>query len=321
MTSAAKQVYNKLISSQSVFILGHPRCGDALGSTLAMLIWLKELKKNVVAFSREEVPENFRFLPSEHLIINNFNNINLSDFDVVLLLDTDIPHSGVGEKLENDIDRDNSCLINIDHHVTNNGVGDINLIDKNSASTTKILYDFFQSNQIKINKEMAICLLTGIIYDTGIFSNAATDHQSLTAAGRLLEQGVPLAVIINNLTNNKTIKLLRLWGRVLEKLNHQSEYDIVYTTMTSNDFGEDFDSSKAGELANFLNNLAEGKFVMIVKESSDGLLKVSLRTTRADVDLARFAEYFGGGGHRKASGFALPGSLVYNEQEGSIRVV
>lgn len=321
MQADYQQAYIKLIAAKKVFIFGHPKCGDSLGSTLAMTIWLESLGKKCAAFSADDIPGSLSFLPKNHRIVKKLDNINLSEFDTILVLDTDFPHSGILEKLESELSAENNFVINIDHHISNPGAGDLNLIDVSASSTAKMVYDFFLINKININREMAVCLLTGIFYDTGIFSNAATDRSSLASAADLLARGVSLKLIYSDLINNKSIALLKLWGKVLSRLTNNRRYDIVHTFIMQADDDSNQAVAKTGDLANFLNNLNEGKFSLIVNEGDGGLIKVSLRTTRDDVDVAKFAHWFGGGGHRKSAGFALPGSLVYNEHEGKIKII
>lgn len=318
MESIYRKIYKELLKAEKVFVFGHPKCGDALGSTLAMTLWLESIGKECVAFSCEDVPENLQFLPSSNRIIKKIDNLDLRDFDTILVLDTDFPHSGIAEKLKKEISQENNCVINIDHHISNQGDGDLNAIDKTASSTSKMIYDFFKVNNVVISRKIATCLITGIFYDTGIFSNAATDYASLSSAADLLEKGVPLRTIISDMVNNKSIALLKVWGKIFERL--RKNYDIVFTFILNSDDDKN-GSVKTGEIANFLNNLNEGKFSMIVNESEEGLVKVSLRTTRDDVDVAKFAAFFGGGGHKKSAGFALPGSLVYNESDGNVRVI
>jgi len=319
MSAAYRQVYKKLQEAKRVFVFGHPKCGDSLGSTLAMMLWLESIGKECVAFSADDIPPTLSFLPLSHRVIKKLDNIYLPDFDVILVLDTDFPHSGIFEKLAREINPEDNYVINIDHHISNQGEGDLYVIDWQASSTAKMIYDFFKANQINISRDIATCLLTGIFYDTGIFSNAATDQASLGSAAELLGKGVPLQTIVSDMVNNKTVDLLRVWGKILERLS--KNYDIVYTYILNKDDESEDISIKTGELANFLNNLNEGKFSMIVNEGQNGLVKVSLRTTRDDVDVAKFAAFFGGGGHKKSAGFALPGTLVYNELEGKIKVV
>lgn len=312
-----------MLASHNIFIVAHPRCGDALGATLAMAQWLAHEGKQYTAFSAREAPPTLWFLPGIEDVVIDQDVFDLANYDALVILDSgDVHMTGIEEKIRKEVDQKKTTIINIDHHYTNSGFGDIAFIDKKAPSTTWILYDFFEVNKIPLTRDMATCLLSGILYDTGMFSNAATSEQALSTASRLLSRGVPMNFVMEGLVNNKTIGVLNLWGVVLSRLHHHKQWDIVYTFLVPDDFQPLASSPEHTEdLANFLNNIAEGKFSMLLKEDRKGLVKVSLRTTRDDVDVGEFAGFFGGGGHRKSAGFAVPGSLIYNEQEGRVYII
>ncbi len=310
-----KRIYDVVVNAHKVFVVSHPECGDALGSTLALVHWLDSLGKDYVAYSNKPVPQFLDFLPKSFEIVTDASRINLADFDVVIIVDSNYYMTGISDKLKTEIDYHSTVVINIDHHITNNGKeGEVVALDTKASSTTRMLYDFFISNNINISRDIATCLLVGILFDTGNFSNSATDEKALATSARLLSKGAPIGMIINALINDKTIDLLKLWGKILSRLTLDNKTGIVFTIILDSDVNGCNCDSGTGKIANFLNNVDEGQFVMILKEDVDaGLVKCSLRTTQANVDVSRFAQFFGGGGHVKASGFALPGRLVYNE--------
>jgi len=322
LTSTYKQIYDAIMPAHKIFVVAHPECGDALGSTLAMVAWLDRLGKNYVAYSNKPVPGFLDFLPKSFVVKFDSVEFNMADFDVVIILDSNYNHTGIAEKLYKEIDKYSTTVINIDHHITNaQGEGNISAIDIYSPSTTRMLYDFFVYNNIMISPAIATCLLVGILYDTGNFSNAATNHYALSISADLLSKGAPLGVITDALINDKSIDLLKFWGQILSRLTHDEKTGIVYTVILEEDFNDlDIDNS-AGKIANFLNNLNEGKLVMILKEDlAKGIVKVSLRTVHNHVDVAKLAGFFGGGGHTKSSGFAIPGRLVYNDRTQRYRI-
>ena len=157
---------------------------------------------------------------------------------------------------------------------------------------------------------MATSLLTGIITDTDNFSNPATSAASLKVAGELLRIGANLKLINKKVTQNKTVNLLKLWGEVFSRLNKNESLGLVYTYITRADFERyGISDSEAEGIANFLNNLGEAKIALILKETPDGKVKGSLRTTKDDVDVSSIAQRLSGGGHRKAAGFTTEGTI------------
>ncbi len=318
LNNTYKRIYETVMQAHKVLVVAHPECGDALGSTLAITHWLDSIDKDYVAYSNKPVPLFLDFLPKSFVVQSDPDSFHMADFDVVLILDSNYHMTGISKKLEAEIDKYGTIVINIDHHITNTqGEGDISAIETTASSTTRMLYDFFVTNNIFISRDVATCLLVGILFDTGNFSNNATDHKALSTSSVLLAHGAPISMIIEALVNDKTINLLRFWGKVLSRLTHEGNSGIVYTVILEDDIEEEGLDAGTGKLANFLNNIDEGKFIMILREDKEaGLVKCSLRTTQDGVNVSQFAGFFGGGGHIRASGFAIPGRLVYNERTG-----
>lgn len=311
-----QNIYQIILKSKNIFVQGHARCGDATGSTLAMMHWLASLNKRYLAFSPEPIPEIFNFLPGVEEIVTDSNNFNLSNFDLLLILDCgDISRTGIAEKIKQE-KRPDAYLVNIDHHHTNDYFGDINFVDTTAPATATLVHDFFQANNINLNKKIATCLLNGIFTDTSIFTNPATNQNALGQAADLLIAGASVNTILHSLTKNKTIKSLKLWGRALERLQLNEKYQIAFTVLLQDDF-RDFSEVKSEAvegLANFMNSLSDAKIVMILREESGGLIKGSLRTTDDNCDVGKLAKFFGGGGHKKAAGFTIRGQIRYNEE-------
>ncbi|PJC55261.1 MAG: hypothetical protein CO027_02935, partial [Candidatus Komeilibacteria bacterium CG_4_9_14_0_2_um_filter_36_13] len=121
--------------------------------------------------------------------------------------------------------------------------------------------------------------------------------------------------IVNSTINNINVRSLTLWGRALERLYKINKYNLVYTYITQQDLIECQASDEDGEgIANFLHILKEGEVIMVLRETEEGIVKGSLRTT-GNTDLTKLAKTFGGGGHKKASGFSLPGRLKYDNNK------
>jgi phosphoesterase RecJ-like protein len=142
----------------------------------------------------------------------------------------------------------------------------------------------------------------------------------LQVASHLLNIGARHQEINKNILRNKSLSLLKLWGRAFERLRYNSSYDLAFTVITSQDITEcGAESESASGLSNFFNDLAGAKASLVLIEQPDGTIKGSLRTTRDDVDVAKLAKTLGGGGHQKAAGFSVSGRLVYNEGNWFIR--
>jgi phosphoesterase RecJ-like protein len=203
-----------------------------------------------------------------------------------------------------------ATIINIDHHATNEHYGQINLVIPTAASTTEVLFHYFRNNNIFVNPKMATSLLTGLATDTSNFSNSATSAIALAVGGELIRSGGNYNLINDATIKNKSIEVLRLWGKVFSRLVKDERTGITYTFITKTDLDEHQVSEAESEgIANFLNNLENTSIAMILRETADGKIKGSFRTTRSDIDVSALAKKLGGGGHKKAAGFNTDGTI------------
>ena len=291
-------------------VASHANCGDATGSVTALYLILTRLGKQVTIFLPAPVPKSFRFLPRTEIIKTDPAVIKWSDYDLFLCVDAAEPKLTGLESRWSERPA-NLTTVNFDHHHTNTGYGDFNLVDKESAATCAMLYEWWQTAGWPIDKQVATCLLTGILTDTGSFSNPGTNEAALRTASSLILQGASVGRVLDQVVRNRTLVELKLWGRALERLQENIDLGLVTTIITQADIQELGVTTEALEgVANFLNELQGPRAVMVLKEQADGTVKGSLRTTRDDIDVAAMAKLFGGGGHRKAAGFTVPGRLV-----------
>lgn len=301
--------------SERILIIGHKKPdGDACGSILALYIYLSGLGKSVSAFVNDEPPVYFNFLPFFEEIKSD-KNIFSEPWDLIIFVDSgDISHTCVDVAAIASIP-----TINIDHHFSNAGYGFANLVVPTASSTCEIIYKLLRDLGADIDRRIANCLLTGILNDTGGFSNAATTLESMAVASDLTKRGGKIYQIFDHSVKNKSLNGLKLWGQVLSRIRINTKYNVAYTYVTAEDFSQfSVNENELDGIANFLNVITDVNFSMVL-HLDKGKTKVSLRTTRDDVDLARLAGYFGGGGHKKASGFTVDWQVV--EKEGRLVVV
>lgn len=289
--------------------------GDALGSLSAFIQFLKSIDKNFHAFCATDIAENLKALPHSKSILCDANIWATHQPDLIIIFDTgDLRYAGIEEHI-NSLSK-KVCIVNIDHHATNEFYGDYNMVVETSSSTTETLYNFFKHNHIKIDATMATCLLAGLITDTDFFTNSATSRASLSITAELLSIGGDIKLIKELVFKNKTINALRLWGLALSRIKKHDTLDLVYTYLTLKDFEEDNVPESLSEgISNFLNNLSDGQASLILKEMPDNKIKGSFRTTKTKIDVAQIAKKLGGGGHKKAAGFIIDGPLKRAAQE------
>jgi len=317
--AAAQKILDKIQTAQNILIITHKNPdGDGLGALSALAQFLHARQKKYELFCRDRITASDNFLPLLYKVTSNpqiFNKI----FDLIIVLDSgSLDYAGIEDLLSNL--PVGYLLINIDHHASNSYFGQLNLVVETASSASEIIYDLFKIWRVPITKDIATALLNGIVFDTGAFSNAGTTLTCLQAASHLLNLGARHKEINEKKFRDKSLNLLKLWGRAFERLQYNQKCELAYTVITLNDFKELGLEVDAGNgLSNFFNELAGAKIVLVITEQADGLIKGSLRTTSDDVDVAELAKAWGGGGHKKAAGFSVNGKLFYNENKWGIR--
>lgn len=309
MKQIAKQIYKHICKAKKVLLVPHQNPdGDALGSVGAFMQFLENENIPYSVYCKTKIPLKLEYLPYIEKISQNNSLWNDPEIDTIVVFDSgDLRYAGIDEQISA---RKNVVVINIDHHPTNEFYGDFNLVVEGASSTAGILYRFFVYNNIYINQETATCLLTGLITDTDNFTNSATNISSLHIASDLINKGGDLKKIQTAILKNKSIPALHLWGVALSRLTHHKKTDIVHTYVTQSDLEKHkITDEEADGLANFMNNIQDGKASIILKETTDGKIKGSFRTTKNDTNVSSYAKYLGGGGHKKAAGFIIEGPI------------
>ena len=314
----AIQISQAIARAENILIISHAKPdGDTLGAAFALTNYLLSLNKNVTNFCLDTLPEMFSFLPNSHRLTTD-HLVFTKKYNLVIIVDSgSLNYAGV-DKLITAL-QPGFTLINIDHHASNMHYAEINLVITEAASCTEILFYLFATWQIAWTSEIATCLLCGLVTDTGGFVNPATQYHTLEAASELVRHGANLWQVLQNTAYRQNINNLKLWGLAFSRLKKVAKYDLVYTFLTQEDFINcEADESATEGISNFLHILKEAKIILVLKETSDGYVKGSMRTAEDDIDLAKFCQKFGGGGHQKAAGFSLPGRLVYDKNKLSI---
>ena len=308
MHITAQKIHAHLMSAKRAIIVPHPNPDeDALGSASAVAEYLANHGRRADVYCATPVNPRLKYLPNTPRITNDTDVFFEPDVDTIIFVDCGDPrYAGVANVIKNHP----ATIINIDHHATNEHFGAHNLVMSRAAATAEILFNFFEYNRLTISRHMATNLLAGIITDTGNFTNAGTSPSAMAIAGELVRRGANYKLINYFTQKDKTFKLLRLWGLALSRLNRVEEHALVYTFLKREDFiSLDLNDSDAEGLSDFMNNIDDAKILLTLKETLDGKIKGSFRTTVEDVDVSFLAKQLGGGGHKKAAGFTADGTI------------
>ena len=294
-----------LRAADSVCICSHVNPdGDTIGSALAMRLILEGMGKRCRVFCHDKVPDSLLFLSGASDIA--LPSENTDDYDLFLSVDvSDVRRLGDCAALQARCAH--SALI--DHHGTNPGFAEVNSIDGEASATCALIREQMKAMDAPLTREIAECLYAGISTDTGNFSFDCTDLEAFRVMGDLMEAGLPLAELSMRLFREKSRAQLKLLGRAIEKLQFVDENRIAVMMLTEKDF-EDCGalSEHADTLVNYGLETVGTVMAVLGREAGDGTIKFSLRA-RPPLMVDGIAARLGGGGHARAAGVSMKGSL------------
>lgn len=286
----------------SIAITGHIRPdGDCVGSTMALYTYLK---RNYP----EKRTDVFLEPPTEKLsFIVNFDKINTAydtdaEYDLMFCLDcASLERIGKAIRYFETAGK----TVNIDHHISNTEFAGGNYVFGNSSSTCEVLYNYLDTQ--KIDRDIAIALYTGIVYDTGVFKYPSTSPDTMRVVADLMEFDIPANFIIDESFYAKTYNENRIFGHAI--INSKLAFDgrVIYSCITRKDLADYGVESR--ELEGIVSQLRLTRGVwcaVFMHETDDHEFKISFRSGE-ELDVNKIAAHFGGGGHARASGANISG--------------
>lgn len=273
--------------------------GDAIGSLLGLGLALKDAGKSVQMVLTDGVPASYKHLEGSELILKKTN----AEHDTFITVDC-ADFKRVGKIFEGFGQPD----INIDHHVTNEKFGKINLIEAEEVATAAVLTNHLPQWGYTITKPIAEALLTGIITDTLGFRTANTNPSALRLCAQLMEIGADMPDLYMRSLVKKTFVAAKYWGIGLSSMEHKN--GIVWATLTVEDRKRTgYGGNDDADLINMVSAIDGNKVGMIFVEQNDNHVKISWRALEPGVDVSKVAKHFNGGGHAAAAGADIPGKL------------
>lgn len=284
--------------------------GDAYGSTLGLAHLLDALGKRYTIVNEDRVLEKFNFLPmSDRFQLDA--EISRTFANVIVLDCGDIHRLGESGALLTD----DAAILNIDHHKTNDFFGQANLIDLDAAATSQIIYNLARYMRIEIGKDMAVCLYTGILTDTGGFRYSNTTVEVHQIAAELLAVGVNSFEISDRVLESLTWSQVQLIREALGTLRRDESGQIAWMVVQRQLLYRLGASDEEVEgLVSYARNVQGVEVGLLFREKEDGSIKVSLRS-KYRVDVGEIALSFGGGGHARAAGCTLSGPMEQVQQQ------
>ncbi|MDF2937409.1 MAG: bifunctional oligoribonuclease/PAP phosphatase NrnA [Paenibacillaceae bacterium] len=283
--------------------------GDAIGSTLAVGQMLQLLGKSFVMVNEGEVPFKFSMLPCSGEILNYSRQASGSphpSFDCIIAVDC-ADYQRIG--LVKEWFHAGTPLLNIDHHPTNDGFGRVNLIRADAAATAEVLYDLGTLLSLGWTKPLADCIYTGLLTDTGGFRYSNTSPRVLKIASEMLEYGVDGNDLADQLLEKLTLSHVMVLQKALAALDFSADKRIAWVSVSLQDVADSHAQNADLEgLVNYPRNIEGVEVGLLFKQIDGEKWKVSFRSAGL-VDVAAVAQHFGGGGHIRAAGCAVEGTL------------
>lgn len=294
--------------AKRIGIGGHVRPdGDCIGSCLALYQYLKKYlpEDTYVKVYLEKPASIFERLTGFEEIVTNFPQEE--KFDVFFVLDCNIERLGAGESYAENAEK----VINIDHHISNTGSGDLNYIYPEVGSASELIYDLIleDAGEEALDINMAEAIYTGIIHDTGVFQYSNTTKKTMEIGGKLIGYGFDFPRLIEETFYQRTYVQTQVLGRALMESIRFMEGNCIVSCISKQqmDFYE-VDSHDFDGIVNQLRNIKGVHCAIFMYETDILEYKVSMRSDEK-VNVSEVAAYFGGGGHMRAAGCTMKGTF------------
>lgn len=302
------QVVELIESKQKFGITTHIKPdGDGVGSSLGLCWLLQSLGKNAEVIVHGEIPSAYRSLPGAEKI-RNVDSID-DKYDAIFVIEcSDLERPGI-KGLENEF------TVNIDHHATSDHFGTINWIDSTASAVGEMIYNLCKAIGGRVTREIAECVYMALVTDTGSFHYSNTTDRTLKVASELVKAGVKPADVSEAVYNNYPWSRIELMRQVLGTVKRDESGKIASLRQTLK--MREQAGAVDGDNNGFVNiPLAAREILAVVymREVGENEYRVSLRS-KGDINVAKVAEKFGGGGHRNASGLQIVGDWDQKEAE------
>lgn len=274
---------------------------DTIGAAVAIALIAEQLGVESEIVSIDRPPPLFAFLPR----IDDVHSSPWLEPDIAVVCDA-ATLERVGPLADSEAGwLSRARLVNIDHHISNDRFGALNLVDPAAVATCEVIGRLVDELSLNLDAELATALLTGIVRDSHGFSDAATSGDTLRMAARLVDAGAPLAQIHRAVLGELPYPTMALWGRMLSTIGQRLDGRIVYTVLTREMLDEtETAQHDADGIAEFMSMAKGAAVTLLLREVGPSETRVSIRTGDG-VDATRIAAAFGGGGHLRRAGCTI----------------
>lgn len=306
-TTTFREAKKLIERSGKILLISHRRPdGDTLGASIAIHLLLQSMGKQTTLACIDTPSERYAFLPDIRMFVREFD---FRQYDLIIVSDAGANYMTQFHTIYPDIFSGEVPVLNIDHHASNDNFGTLNMVDPIAPSATVVMYRWFQFMKVALTPSIATALLTGIYNDTGSLMHSNTTEEVYLQSADLVAHGAKIHTIARSMFRTNSLSSLKLWGRTLENMT-VSDDGVCMSVLTMRDF-EDSGAhpDESGGVIDLLNAVPDTQYCLLLAEDGKGNIKGSFRTRRNDIDLTILAGKFNGGGHKKAAGFSIPGTI------------
>jgi phosphoesterase RecJ-like protein len=292
---------------QRFVILSHIRPdGDAIGSTIALGSTLESMGKDVTYINEDGVPESLVFLPGSDRVKQPTKEV--LDIEVAIAVDC-ANKLRLGENALK-MAANAKLWINIDHHKSNPGYGDLNYIDANSPATGQILYQMITEQGLTLTDEARDSIYVAVSTDTGSFQYSGTTAATYEMAADLVKRGLETGKINEQIYDSFPYRRVALTRELLNTLEISPSGEIAdWQLLKKVKHDHDLQPDDSEGLIDMIRSIQGVNVALFFEELMDDSIRVSIRSKIGSIDACEIAQIFGGGGHAKAAGIRMPGPI------------
>jgi bifunctional oligoribonuclease and PAP phosphatase NrnA len=304
MTKMIQNIVNEIHSNNSFLLTSHESPdGDAVGSSLALASFLRNIGKDVCVYFCDPIPELYSFLPGVETVLQHIPD---RDFDVAFVLDIgELRRAGDEFCRFKRIEK----IINLDHHLGCDQFGAHNLIDSTAAATGVLVHRIVSAYGFGFDKETALCLYVAIITDTGSFRYSNANREAFNISGEMVEYGINAWDVAEHLYESQPLKRLELLGLALTTLEVIKGGLAASVTVTLDMYATTGACSELTDgFVNYPRSVKGVEVAIFFRQIDDHSYKVGFRS-KGKANVADLAASLGGGGHHNAAGCTVDGTL------------
>ena len=314
MTAQVKKsapiILEEIKKAQKILLHFHPSPDpDTGGSSLGLMQALKNIDKDVMVIAGDsQTPTWVSSLPgSDRILKKSYPEINPNEFDLFIIMDSSTKEM-ISNKKEVKFPASMTTVV-IDHHISNQGFGRINLVDANYVATCQIIHDLLLEWDLEITSDIAACLFLGMYTDSGGFQYKPTDKNTFLAAADLARANKDLPKVIFNFENNNEAGRIKYQGLALSNIETYFKNHLALSAISLKmlkDHGIEETYTHKANIANILKSVIGWDLGVSMVEMEPGVCNVSFRTRDSEkFDLSKISMALDGGGHKAAAGASI----------------